>query len=265
MRENIQAIIDKFYNQIVLLLVLAIIAVGSGSIIAKTAASPQHHAEQIASIDNKIQTAMQLTGAATATSALVSALPDDTCTPIADKLADLASSFLLVLCALNLEKYLLPITGMVAFRWLIPISCLLIALSMVIPRLRGFRHFAMKLTVVALMIYLLIPTSLKISDMIYETYQVSINETLDTAEQISEETQEFENAAGGNLLSNVTGKVLEIKDKVSASVSKYVQALAVMIVITCIIPLLVFAFFIVMINGLLQIKIPIPDMVARRR
>ena len=47
---------------------------------------------------------MKLTAASTAASAAVSALPGDTGSAIAEKLADLTSDFLIVLCAIMLEK-----------------------------------------------------------------------------------------------------------------------------------------------------------------
>ena len=42
---------------------------------------------------------------------------------IANKLADLSSYFLIVLCAIYLEKYLVTITGYAAFKILVPIAC----------------------------------------------------------------------------------------------------------------------------------------------
>ena len=41
-----------------------------------------------------------------------------------EQLADLSSHFLVVLCAIYLEKYLLTLTGFLAFKILIPVACL---------------------------------------------------------------------------------------------------------------------------------------------
>lgn len=57
------------------------------------------------------------------TSALITLLPGDTATPIAEKMADVSGYLLVVLCAIYLEKYLVTITGYVAFTYLIPIAC----------------------------------------------------------------------------------------------------------------------------------------------
>ena len=53
-----------------------------------------------ASIDRKITTTLELAGASSAASLAVSAIPGDTATPVAEKLADFGSGFLLVLCVL---------------------------------------------------------------------------------------------------------------------------------------------------------------------
>ncbi len=52
----------------------------------------------------KKTTALELTAAATAASAAITLIPGDAGTPIADKLADLSSYFLIVVCAIYLEK-----------------------------------------------------------------------------------------------------------------------------------------------------------------
>lgn len=53
---------------------------------------------------------------ATATSALITLIPGDVGTPIAEKVADLSGYLLIVLCAVYLEKYLVTLTGYAAFK-----------------------------------------------------------------------------------------------------------------------------------------------------
>ena len=80
----------------------------------------------IQSLDDKKTTALELTAAANKPSAAITLIPGDAGTPIADKLADLSSYFLIVVCAIYLEKYLVTITGLAAFKLLIPIGCILL-------------------------------------------------------------------------------------------------------------------------------------------
>ena len=86
---------------------------------------PEIYQRSIDSLQAKQETVLELTAASTAASAAITLLPGDTATPIADKLADLSGYFLIVLCAIFLEKYLLTITAGAAFRLLFPLACLL--------------------------------------------------------------------------------------------------------------------------------------------
>ena len=109
---------------IIVLLVIATLSFSAG---AKYAAAPEHHKETIAALDEKKDTVLELTVAATATSALITLIPGDVGTPIAEKVADLSGYLLIVLCAVFLEKYLVTLTGYAAFKLFIPAACVLFA------------------------------------------------------------------------------------------------------------------------------------------
>ena len=83
---------------LVLAALLSIFAVG------KRASDPAYHQASIDALEEKQETVLELTAASTAASAAITLLPGDTATPIAEKLADLSGYFLIVLCAIFLEK-----------------------------------------------------------------------------------------------------------------------------------------------------------------
>ena len=93
-------------------LVVALISI---FVLSKYATSTKFHEETIKALDAKKETVMELTAASTAASAAITLIPGDTATPIAEQIADLSSYFLIVICAIYLEKYLLTITGFGAF------------------------------------------------------------------------------------------------------------------------------------------------------
>ena len=126
-----------------------LVALASIFVIAGYAASPEFHAATIASLDEKTGTVLELTAASTAASAAITLLPGDTATPIADKLAELSSYFLIVISAIYLEKYLTTITGYAAFVILIPAACLLLSVN-AFARRHQLRRIAWKLIVFAL-------------------------------------------------------------------------------------------------------------------
>ena len=109
--------------RIICVAVAVILALASIFGVAKLTTDPAFYQKSIAALEEKQETVLELTAASTAASAAITLLPGDTATPIADKLADLSGYFLIVLCAIFLEKYLLTITAAAAFKVLIPAAC----------------------------------------------------------------------------------------------------------------------------------------------
>ena len=102
-------------------------AILSFALVTPWAASAETHAASLTALEEKQSTVLELAAASTAASAAITLLPGDAATPIAEKLADISGYFLLALCAIYLEKYLLTVTAYAAFRLLVPAACLLLA------------------------------------------------------------------------------------------------------------------------------------------
>jgi len=240
-----------------------LIAFFSVFVVAGVASSPQFHADTIAALDEKQATVLELTAASTAASAAITLLPGDAATPIAEKLADLSSGFLLVLCAVFLEKYLLTITGTVTFSFLIPVSCLLYVLYVLFDW-KSLRLLAARLTAFGLLIFLVIPASVYVSDLIEDSYQASIEATIETARDAAAELESESETAGegekgffSGLISTVTDGVSGITDKVGEMVNRFMEALAVMLVTCCAIPVLVLLSFLWFAKILLSVELPV--------
>lgn len=258
----------KYFEKRTLLLaiILLILALLSATVVSKVASSTEFHQASLEALDENQTTVMELAAASTAASAAITLIPGDVATPIAEKLADLSSYFLLVLCAIYLEKYLLTVTGYAAFHILIPIACVCGSLF-VFLRWNILREIAKRLAIFSIAIFLVIPASLKISALIEETYSASIEQTLETAKQA---TTEIESSADGEeteqgLLSGWLSKVTDgisdvatgVSEKVGDLLNDLIEALAVMLVTSCVIPILVLLFFVWIIKILIGIEIPI--------
>lgn len=258
----------KYFEKRTLLLAIIplILALLSATVVSKVASSTEFHQASLEALDENQTTVMELAAASTAASAAITLIPGDVATPIAEKLADLSSYFLLVLCAIYLEKYLLTVTGYAAFHILIPIACVCGSLF-VFLRWNILREIAKRLAIFSIAIFLVIPASLKISALIEETYSASIEQTLETAKQA---TTEIESSADGEeteqgLLSGWLSKVTDgisdvatgVSEKVGDLLNNLIEALAVMLVTSCVIPILVLLFFVWIIKILIGIEIPI--------
>lgn len=282
--------------------ILLLVAILSITVIGKYASAPENHQKTITSLDEKKQTVMELTVASTVTSALITLLPGDTATPIAEKMADVSGYLLVVLCAIYLEKYLVTITGYVAFTYLIPIACGLWIFNLIFAN-ATVQKLAAKLAVFGLAIFLVVPASVKISDLIGDTYQAQIEATIedakntqnilensgvvddtnatettgtDAAGTVTGNVQEKENnnsdsvsnifdwakdAISGakdsvaNVVENVTVSTEDLVQKVENSLNHFIEAVAVMIITSCVIPMLVLLLFFWMVKIVLDVDL----------
>lgn len=236
--------------RIVLPMILALISM---LVLTRISTSRDFHAKTIASLDDKKSTVMELTAASTAASAALTLLPGDTATPIAEKLADLSTYFLIVLCAIYVEKYLVTMTGYAAFLILIPLGCIMYAAGIGFGR-HTWERIARKLALFGIAIALVIPVSVKVSDLIEHTYQSSIQETVDAAKKATQDIQsssEGQQDSDGSdssgvlsgIISGIKNGVSDISDKVESVLNNFIEALAVMLVTSCVIPVLVLVFF----------------------
>ena len=222
-----------------------LVALLSALVAAKPLSSTAFHADSIAMLDRQQSTVMELTAASTAASAALSLLPGDTATPIAEKLADLSSYFLIALSAILLEKYLLTVTGYIACVWLIPAACALFSASLFVWH-KALRTAACKLALFAVAICLVIPAGVRLSSLIESTYQASIQQTIDDAKNATENVQD--NTQDKDLLSKITdgitGAVSGVLDQLGNMLNRFLEALAVMLVTSCLIPVLVLVLFV---------------------
>lgn len=246
--------IHKIHQKKLLLAVISLlIAFLSVFVLSGVATSPQFHAGTLTALEEKQTTVLELTAASTAASAAITLLPGDTATPIAEKLADLSSGFLVVLCAIYLEKYLLTITGYAAFDFLIPAACLIYLISLFWNQ-EHCKCLARKLLTFGIAIVLVIPVSVKLSDLIEDTYQTSMEATIEAAKETAAavedhaETQEeadegFWSGLFSQITDGISNAVTDISDQVGDLVNRFLEALAVMLVTACVIPILVLLFF----------------------
>lgn len=235
--------------------VLLLVSIFSVTALAGWSTSVKVHEKTIASIDQKIATVMELTAASTASSALVSAMPGDTATPIADKLADFSTYFLMVLSVLYLEKYLVSMTGYAVFWLLLPLACLFLGISL-FHNPGHYRRLGKRLALFGAALFLMIPVSIKTSDMIYAKYEESIEATLDAAKDSEKASAEIQEAKDSGLLDTLKDKTSELVKSASKLLNRFIEALAVMIVTSCLIPVMILVFLIWLTKILLQADLP---------
>lgn len=264
--------------RIVMIALCIVIALVSNIVLAKNYSSPEYtvNKKTITYLDEKKTTALELCAGATALSAAITLIPGDTGTPIAEKLTDLSGYFLIVVSAIYLEKYLLTILGALTFRWLIPAAMVAIALYFGIRR-DFFWKLGVKMLIFGLAVYAVIPVSVHVSQLIYNTYQESIDTTLAETENLISQTEENaqsstesdQNSGDEGFFAGLVDKakdtIEQAKDTASIAteqfkymLNKFIDGLAVLIVTTCLIPILVMVFFVWIVKMILGTAVTQP-------
>lgn len=231
-------------------------------------------------IDAKKSNVLALTTSSLALSAAITAIPDDAGTPVAEQLSQLAGNLGIVLAVLYLEKYLLTILSFLSFGVLIPIVCVLFAISLGIHgRLstsRVLRVLGMRVLIVAAITITVVPASVWVTQRVDETYQVSIaqeeakakakaeekaaKESKSKSEQKQENKSFLDQLVDGaaQLGSALSSGVQSLTDSVITQATNLIEGAIVMIVTSCLIPLLVLAAFLWMGHALLGIDVSAP-------
>ena len=237
-------------KKILFALIPIVIALLSFFVIARFTSSTEFNAKTIQSLDDKKTTVMELAAASTAASAAITLIPGDVGNPIA---------------CVFFSGYLL---------W----------------RKEILRVVAQKFLLFGLAVYLVIPASVKVADMIETTYASSIESTIETAKQTTDEIESETGESGqvddkssneksqsdsdsgskenaGGFFSGLFNKVQEGVSTATANVenvlNNFIEALAILLVTSCLIPILVLIFFVWLVKMLLGLNIDIPTSVRK--
>ena len=226
----------------VLALVLLAVAALSAFVVSERVSAPEYHKASMEALEEKKITVMEMT-------------------PLADQIAELGSYLMIAAGAVMLEKFLLAITGHAAFSLLIPAACVLGILGMFLSS-GVLKRLALRLAVTGLAIFMVIPASLKVSSLIEEAFEVS--QTIEEAEKAAGAVEEEAAEASGEE-KGLSGWILGVGEKLNGAVDqakkalgRFVDAVAVLIIINCVIPVLVLWFFLWLIKTAFSVDIHVP-------
>lgn len=238
------------------LIILLLIAVLSILVIARIVTTPDFNAATIKSLDDKKVTVMKLAASAVASSTAISLIPGNAAMPIANQIVKLTSYFIVILGAILLEKMLIAVVGYVSFTYIIPSACLL-GIAYLYVKYDVLRNLAIKLAIFGIILFIAIPASIKVSDLIYDSYRTSIEQTIETANQNKEYIEEKKKDLSaedqnwmekiGDYLSNFTSiignGISAMVEKGESTLSIFLDAIAVLIITSCVIPIIVILIF----------------------
>lgn len=231
-------------------------------------------------IDAKKNNVLALTTSTIALSAAISALPDDTGTPVAEQLTQLSRNLGTVLAVLYLEKYLLTVLGFLSFGVLGPAAFALLAISLLMHGRLTTSHalftLGIRVLLVGIIAIAVVPASVWVTQRIDETYQISISQeesegSAEESKPTDSESQENKNfwdsiaSGAAQLVSNLKDGIKSVTDGVVEQVTNLIEGSIVMIVTSRLVPLLVLAVFLWMGHSLMGIDVSAPTNYLARR
>ena len=257
---------------IISVVALILVAILSIFVIEPFASSAKTHANSIKTLDEKKITVMEITAATAGSATALAAIPGDATTPVANQILKLSSYLLVVIGAIFLEKVLITLTGFVAFKFLIPIACLLYAIYLFAEK-DFFKNLAIKLVAFGIVISLVVPVSISVSNLIENVYKDSINQTVEEAKNAQNEASQVENeeteekSGWDKFTSNVKEGISNIGDTASKAIkkgeellNKFIDAIAILLITSCVIPIVVLFAFVWLVKIIFNVNVSLPKL-----
>lgn len=253
-----------------IVIALILVAIISFFFISNLAKSPDTYTHLVESIDAKESTVMKMTAASVTLSTAITAIPGDVANPVAENLADLSGYFVVILSTLYFEKFFLIITGLVTFKFVIPIFLLIMAASLFIDseKRQVITKVCVKILLVSMALWALVPASVMLSNFIEESYEDYIYSTIEEAENTADSINDASEGSKDqqtfldkvkdkfNLVSN---GVVGITAKLDGILTGFIRGISAMIVTSCVIPIITLWISLWVIRMLTGVSIKVPS------
>lgn len=224
---------QKLYKILSIVLLVAIMVLSFTAIAGKMN-NPNTYSNTYKVLDENRKTVLRMTAGAASASTLLTLIPDDVATPIADKVADVSGYCVLILGAILAEKYCIGIIALLVFRILIPLCCIL-GIIFILCRKKRLLSVIIRVFVFSVALTAAIPLSVYVSKLVSDTNAESREQAIESVENA---TGEIESAS-------------DVTDKVENLLGTFVEASAIMIISSCVIPVLTLFFMYILLKMLL--------------
>ncbi|MBO4837172.1 MAG: hypothetical protein J5564_05705 [Clostridia bacterium] len=200
-------------------------------------------------LDGKMATASALTVGATTASLVVSMIPDDTGSAIAEQLAEFSSYLLIVVSAIFLERFLMTSLGFVSTALILPAAFLFWIAAILCDQEKRFRfkEYAFRLLIFGVCLILIIPIGCTIGKGIEDANAYSIQQALNASEQMEEAVESLPEDSKdknvfdhiGDFFSGLWKNATGAYEWAKTTLNNFMRSVAVMLVTTIVIPILI--------------------------
>ena len=207
------------------------------------------------SLDNKRAQVVEMSGALIGLSVAVAAVPGDATTPVANQIAQMNSYLVIALGAIMLEKFLLPVMGILTWKVLIP-AALLLGFIYILCQKKIILSAALRIAILGIVLFSLIPAGIKVGDVMDASFgtDAMIERVKESISEIDEEAEEADNNNSedtekeSSIWDKIVHKGEEIVDGVKSGgelllqkakvvLGEVMDVVAALIVTSCVIPI----------------------------
>ena len=236
-----------------LALVFAIVI--SITVLSPAFSNPKLHSRSLAVIKSCKEQATGLTLTLTLVSTAITLLPEDTGSAIADELSELSTPLLIIVCILYFEQYLLTSMEALAFGILLPLAFLFFIGSIYLQK-NSLRVIGYKILLIALVCAVAFPTSAGLTIMIRETFAETINMLQTQLDDIVTVFSDMLNADDVlKFLSSFASGIGEILKFAKDALGLLIDAVAILLITSCVIPVITVLLFIWCIKSIIAGKL----------
>jgi hypothetical protein len=213
----------------------------------------------VETLEEAKSTVMGIAGATIAMSVVITFLPDDYATPLADSLADMNKYFIMMLGMIMFEK-LLVIKGVpLVFRFVIPLAIILLLAYMFTKR-ELLKTLAIKIFSLALVLILVVPCGTGLSNKICSEYMSYVEETVSLAEDGAEKVEGISDSTSDKgffekvsvAFQSAIDGVKDLFDYYKGIIQRFIVSIVILLIAYCVIPVLTFALLLWILNQLFQ-------------
>lgn len=148
-------------------------------------------------LDSMRDNVLKLTAISTMSSTMLTLLPGDVATPLAENLADISDYLIIVFASLWLQKYLFFSLSGVALKVLIPTGILLRVCPQLLAyikvpslQIQRLRKMGTRIVSFGTVLLLVVPITLALTKQLEDNYQATIDRTVQQSEQVQKSVQE---------------------------------------------------------------------------
>lgn len=221
------------------------------------------------SLEAQEATVAGMAASATALSAGLSLIPGDAMTPIANQLAELSGWFMVIIGSIILQKMLFTAAGFLTFKVVFPVAC-----SLGIARIYGgvpaLGAIARRIAVLGVVLFVAVPGSIWVSGQLTSSYTdaVAVAAAAEAEAAATEDAAQVDGASAreasagdqglvdrlqgwlsgavdtvGEWVGGAAEAISEYRDEAVAALNNYIEQIALLIITTCVMPILVFMLF----------------------